>query len=43
MGANFEFSEIPEMSDYNVDTSGRFPIKAWTKGVQQDKPLLIGM
>ena len=22
------------MSDYNVDTSGRFPIKAWTKGVQ---------
>ncbi len=22
------------MSDYNVDTTGRFPIKAWTKGVQ---------
>ncbi len=22
------------MGDYNVDTSGRFPIKAWTKGVQ---------
>ncbi len=22
------------MSDYKVDTSGRFPIKAWTKGVQ---------
>ena len=22
------------MSDYNVDTSSRFPIKAWTKGVQ---------
>ena len=22
------------MNDYNVDTSGRFPIKAWTKGVQ---------
>ena len=22
------------MSDYNVDASGRFPIKAWTKGVQ---------
>ncbi len=22
------------MSDYNVDTSRRFPIKAWTKGVQ---------
>ncbi len=21
------------MSDFNVDTSGRFPIKAWTKGV----------
>ncbi len=22
------------MNDFNVDTSGRFPIKAWTKGVQ---------
>ncbi len=22
------------MGDFNVDTSGRFPIKAWTKGVQ---------
>ena len=22
------------MSDYNVDASGRFPIKAWTRGVQ---------
>ena len=22
------------MSDFSVDTSGRFPIKAWTKGVQ---------
>ncbi len=22
------------MGDYNVDTSSRFPIKAWTKGVQ---------
>ena len=22
------------MSDFNVDTSGKFPIKAWTKGVQ---------
>ena len=22
------------MSDYTVDTGGRFPIKAWTKGVQ---------
>ena len=22
------------MSDYNVDASNRFPIKAWTKGVQ---------
>ena len=22
------------MSNYNVDASGRFPIKAWTKGVQ---------
>ncbi len=22
------------MSDFNVDASGRFPIKAWTKGVQ---------
>ncbi len=22
------------MSDYNIDSSGRFPIKAWTKGVQ---------
>ena len=25
------------MSDYNVDTSSRFPIKAWTKGVQVAK------
>ncbi len=25
------------MSDYNVDTSGKFPIKAWTKGVQVAK------
>ncbi len=25
------------MSDYNVDTSGRFPIKAWTGGVQVAK------
>ena len=22
------------MSDYDVDTGGKFPIKAWTKGVQ---------
>ncbi len=22
------------MSNFNVDTSGRFPVKAWTKGVQ---------
>ncbi len=22
------------MTDFNVDTSGRFPIKAWTRGVQ---------
>ena len=25
------------MSDYNVDTSGRFPVKAWTKGVQVEE------
>ncbi len=25
------------MSDYNVDTSGRFPIKAWTKGVSVEE------
>ena len=22
------------MGNFNIDTSGRFPIKAWTKGVQ---------